>query len=108
MHWQSAATDTTMWLPLYYDGFYSGTASKPTWSPDGRQIAFGYTDYTPPQFYDTRLEIWRADGTAGRCAFDAISLAGVTWSPITNEIAVSDGGRIVVTDPNDCRQLRDF
>ena len=103
-----APMDSVVWLPEFYDGYYAFPNGGPTWSRDDEQLAFGYFFYTPPQYFSTTLEILQSDGTWRHCLLEPFTFGGAAWSPVGDEIAADNSGRIMVFSPKDCAVIREI
>ena len=83
------------------------SASHPTWSPDGKRIAFVRISL---DFEDTELFVADADGSHVRRIADAGDFDSYystpAWSPGGRRIAYTSGGMIVLVDPNSARKTR--
>ena len=80
------------------------TFGGPSWSPDGRYVAFGSSDYD-----GASVHIVSRDGTNDRVIWQGDSprpISQVTWSPDGEEILfIADAARVVRPDGSGLRQL---
>ena len=80
------------------------TFGGPSWSPDGREVAFGSSDYD-----SASVHIVSRDGTNDRVIWQGDSprpISQVTWSPDGEEILfIADAVRVVRSDGSGLRQL---
>ena len=75
--------------------------TSPAWSPDGKQFAYNYTDWTQAKF---GLYIATLDGKDGELIGDAPR--GPAWSPDGSEIAYSVAGQLTLLDLQTRRETR--
>ena len=94
----------TSYEPPRFTRLNSITFGGPSWSPDGRYVAFGSRDYN-----GASVHIVSRDGTNDRVIWQGDSpspISQVTWSPDGEQILfIAEVARVVRPDGNGLRQL---
>jgi Tol biopolymer transport system component len=81
-----------------------GQEEAPTWSPDGRKVAFDKSIFEPgdPDFSRSSLDVWTVDATSRRrrnLTRDG-SASSPAWSPAGRKLAFARGNGVFVVNRN--------
>jgi Tol biopolymer transport system component len=86
----AAGTSQSTVVRSSYDLVFSGWATRPSWSPDGQWLAYGFTDYTVVLSTKSEVRLISVDGARTRRVASvraAGTVSEVAWSPDGRRLA---------------------